>query len=86
MFFGLANFYLLNSAVTMAPLALVMVIWQMNPFWITIIAYFLLSEQIILIELIGIFISFGAVVMIALRTKYKTADDNSEVELMIEDD
>ena len=65
----------------MAPLALVMVIWQMNPFWITIIAYFLLSERIILIELIGIFISFGAVVLIALRTKYKTADDNSELEV-----
>ena len=77
---GQVNFFLLNLAVSMAPLSLVMVIWQMNPFWISIIAFFLLAEPIIMIELVGMVFCFGAVVLIALRTKNGVTDDTDIAE------
>ena len=53
-------------AAPLAPLALIMVFWQTNPFWISIVAFFLLKEQIVRLEIIGMMICFTAVVVIAL--------------------
>ena len=77
---GQAEFLLLNLAVTMAPLALVMVIWQMNPFWISILASFLLMEPIIMIELVGMIFCFTAVVLITMRTKNGDTDASEVAE------
>ena len=62
---GQANFLFLSLAAPLAPLALVMVFWQTNPFWISIVAFCLLREPIIPLELISMFICFAAVVVIA---------------------
>ena len=66
---GQANFVLLNMAAPLAPLALIMVFWQTNPFWISIVAFCLLKEPLVRLEIIGMFICFGAVVMIVLQQK-----------------
>ena len=53
-------------AAPLAPLALVMVFWQTNPFWISIVAFCLLKEPLVRLEIIGMIICFAAVVVIAL--------------------
>lgn len=64
---GQANFLLLALAAPLAPLALIMVFWQTSPFWISIVAFCLLSEPIIPLELIAMVVCFGAVVVIAMQ-------------------
>ena len=44
---GHVAFTLLNIAITLSSLSLVMVILQTNPFWLSIIAFCILSEPII---------------------------------------
>ena len=53
----------------MAPLSLVMVCWQTSPFWISIIARVWLKEPIMILELIGMFICFAMVGVIASQAK-----------------
>ena len=62
---GQANFILLNVASTLASISLTLVIWQTSPFWISILAYFLLNESIYRIEIVSKLICFGAVILIA---------------------
>ena len=50
----------------------------MNPFWISILACVLLKERIRLIEIIGIFICFGGVIMIATSKAGEEDDDTDE--------
>lgn len=62
---GQTTFALLNLSVTMLPMGTAMIIFQMNPFWIAILACILLRERIRLIEIVGIIVCFGGVIMIA---------------------
>ena len=62
---GQTNILLLYVAAPMAPLALLMVLWQTNPFWISILAYLMLNEPIMKLEIISMLFCFGAVVVIA---------------------
>ena len=64
---GQANFVLLSLAAPLAPLALIMVFWQTNPFWISLIACCLLGERIVPLELVSIFLCFAAVIVIATQ-------------------
>ena len=66
---GQFNFFLLNLAISMAPLTLVTVFYQTSPFWITIIAYYMLGEPIFKLEILSMIICFSAVVAIAIQTK-----------------
>ena len=70
---------------TFAPVSLIMVIWQTSPFWISIIAYFFLRERIVAVEIIGMAISFGSVVLIATQAEGGIADSLKEKEKLPED-
>ena len=70
----------MNLAFTMAPISLVMIFWQINPFLISIISYFMLSEPVIPVEIIGMCICFGAVVLITTQQKHENHDGDIVVE------
>ena len=63
---GQGNFVLLNMAAPLAPISLIMVMWQTSPFWISIVAFCMLSEPIIPLEVVAMMICFGAVITIAM--------------------
>ena len=63
---GQFTFALANYAITLIPMSTSSILFQMNPFWISVLACVLLGERIKLIEIVGIFICFGGVVMISL--------------------
>ena len=63
---GQITFALLNYSFTLLPMSTATILIQTNPFWISILACLLLHERIRLIEILGIFICFGGVVMIAI--------------------
>ena len=67
----------MNVAVTLLPTSTAMILFQMSPFFIAIFAFFILGERIHLIEIIGIVICFGGIVMITLS---KTEDVDKEQE------
>ena len=56
----------LNLSVTYLPMSTAMILFQLNPFWIAILACLVLRERIRLIEIVGIFVCFGGVIMISL--------------------
>ena len=60
---------MLNLAVPLAPLSLIMVFMQTSPFWVSILAYCLLSEPIYRLEIVAMLICFGAVVTIAMQVR-----------------
>ena len=57
-----------------------MVLWQTSPFWITIVAWFMLKEPIIPLELVCMVICFSAVALIAWQS------GNNDDELSTEKD
>ena len=61
---GQLTFGLVVFTMTVMPVGTAMIIFQMNPFWTSILACVLLKEKIRLIEILGIFVCFGGVVMI----------------------
>ena len=61
---GQLVFALVNMSLVLIPISTTMVIFMMNPFWTAILACLILRERIQIIEIIGIFICFGGVVMI----------------------
>ena len=66
----------------MAPISLVTVLWQTSPFWISILAYIMLKEPIVLVEIIGICICFGGVGAIASQSRAQEVlnDDEAPIE------
>jgi len=50
----------------MLPLTLAVVVFQTNPFWISILGICFLQEKIMIVEIIGTFLCFGGVVMVTL--------------------
>lgn len=77
---GQITFALLNYSFTLLPISTGVIIIQTNPFWISILACFLLKERIRLIEIVGIMICFGGVIMIGL-SKAQKSDDSQEDKL-----
>lgn len=63
---GQITFALLNISLTLLPISTALIIIQTNPFWISILACLMLRERIRLIEIVGIFVCFGGVTMVAL--------------------
>ena len=66
---GQSNFVLLNLGISMAPISLVMVVWQTNPFWVSIMAYFMLKEAMYKSEIIAMFVCFSLVAVIASQSE-----------------
>ena len=63
--FGHTDFFLLNWGVTLAPVSIVMVVFQTSPFWIALVARIWLKEPLIPLELFGMLICFAMVGTIA---------------------
>ena len=49
----------------MISIGTALILFQTNPFWISILALIIVREKIRLIEILGIIVSFGGVIMIA---------------------
>ena len=67
---GHLYFILMNMATPLAPISLVMVITQTSPFWISLIACFMLGEPIIALEIISMIVCFTAVIVIASNSDH----------------
>ena len=63
---GQITFAILNYSFTLLPMGTATILIQTNPFWISILACVLLREKIRLIDILGIFVCFGGVTMIAM--------------------
>ena len=72
---GQITFALFNLAITLLPMATAVILMQMNPFWTAILASILLGERIRPIEIIGIFVCFCGVVMIATSKEQAEPND-----------
>ena len=64
---GQVGFLILNLAVPITPLSLIMVIWSTSPFFVSIIAFFMLSEPVYPLEILAMAVCFSAVVVIAFQ-------------------
>ena len=64
---GHSAFALFNSAAPLAPLSLITIVFNTNPFMISILACLFLSEPLLCFEAIAMVICFAAVVVIALE-------------------
>ena len=51
---------------------------QTNPFWISILAWAINKEKIRWIEIVGIFVCFGCVLMVGYSKSQNKVDDDSE--------
>ena len=40
------------------------VLFETNPFWVSILSCLILKEKVLLLEIIGIFVCFGGVILI----------------------
>ena len=69
----------MNVAMTMLPISTAMILFQMNPFFIAILACVMLRERIRPIEIIGMIICFCGVVIISL-SKAEEVDSEKENE------
>ena len=65
-FGGTWGFILFYYVITILPLTLTTVVFQTNPFWMSVVAVCFLKEKIMTVELIGMFFCFGGVVMVTL--------------------
>lgn len=62
--FGTSVSLLINASLELIPFSLLVILFQTNPFWTTILGYFINKEHIFAVELIGIIICFAAVIVI----------------------
>jgi len=81
-FLGTWNFIVFNWVVTLIPLTLQMVVFQTQPFWVSIIAVIFLKESIMRFEYAGMLISFAGVILIAF-CKGAGGDSDNETSKML---
>jgi len=55
---------MINFAISLISIGTALILFETNSFWVAILACVVLRERVRLFEVIGIFISFGGVVMI----------------------
>ena len=65
---GQLSFLVFNASLKLVPMTIHIILFQTNTFWISILAYFVNSEPILPIEIIGMLICFLAVVSITLSS------------------
>ena len=58
-----------------------MILFQINPFWVTILACLLLKEKVRLIEILGIFVCFGGVIMIGFAKQQRLDEKEASGEV-----
>ena len=79
-------FFFFYSALTFAPMTLITVFCKLDGFFVLIFAHFINREQIIPIEMLGIFICFGTVTVISLNqesTPIEGSEPNSQSDTVI---
>lgn len=74
---GQSAFILLFQSVTLLPISTSNILFNLYPFWINILACILLKERLRVVDILGIIICFGCVVMIAV-SKSKQAEEAAE--------
>jgi len=75
---GQVGFILFTICLALLPLSLQMIMFQTNPFWASILAYFMNGESISRIEYIAMIVCFGSVLGIALSKPPSAADAEDE--------
>ena len=71
---GQVTFALINYTITLISMGTSLILFQTNPFWVSILACLLLSEKIKLVEILGIFVCFGGVIMIAFAKQQRISE------------
>ena len=61
-----------------------MVLFETSPFWVAILSCLILREKVKLLEIIGIFVCFGGVIMLGIG-KQKRIDEVDAVEIDLDD-
>ena len=75
---GQLNFALINAAVIFLPLSIFTIISKTTPFWTAILAFFIMAEAILLLEIGGMVICFGAFLYITLTGGTDAADTSGD--------
>ena len=68
---GQTTFGLVIYVMSIMPIGTAMILFQINPFWVSILACLLLKERIGLIEILGILVCFGGVIMIGFAKQQR---------------
>ena len=74
---GQSAFILLFQSVTLLPISTSNILFNLYPFWINILACVLLRERLRIVDILGIVICFGGVIMIAV-SKNKQAEEAAQ--------
>ena len=56
-----------SIALVLIPLGLLSVISRTSPFWMAILSYFFVGEHVMKLEIFGMVVCFGALIMITLN-------------------
>ena len=62
---GVSVSLLINASLELIPFSLLIILYQTNPFWTSVLSFFFNNEPILPVELIGMILCFVAVVVIA---------------------
>ena len=81
---GQTNFFIINVCVQLLPLSLLVILFQTNPFWITILSFVFNNEPIIPREIIGMVICFLGVVIISLNNQKVDQEEVEQVDALTE--
>jgi len=76
---GTWGFILYTYIITILPLTLTTVVFQTNPFWMSVLGICFLGERIMKVEIIGIVLCFGGVVMVTLAPSDAEVSTDSNV-------
>ena len=68
-FFGFAVSLLINESLELIPFSLLVILFQTNPFWTSILSFLVNGEQIHTVEAVGMVVCFAAVICIAVSAK-----------------
>lgn len=63
---GQLTFGLVNFAFSLIAIGTAMVLFETSPFWVSILSCLILREKVLLLEIVGIFVCFGGVVMLGI--------------------
>jgi len=66
--FGLSVSLLINASLELISFSVLVILFQTNPFFTSILSYFVNSEQIFPIELIGMLVCFAGVIVIVCNS------------------
>jgi len=84
---GQLTFGIVVYCMSIMPIGTAMIIFQINPFWVSVLACLLLKERIRPIEILGMLICFGGVIMIAFAKQERMeAKEEAAKEEAVESD